>query len=89
MWSIELIDDTNRSGSAEFVVTAANPDTFFPIEVNFSASTTLCDVKVGSGLGLSAGRAGRACCRQGASPACSREACSLSSAQLVWRHWGS
>lgn len=33
VWSIELIDDTNRTGSAEFVVPAAAADNFFPIEV--------------------------------------------------------
>lgn len=33
VWSIELIDASNRTGSAEFVVPAAQPDTFFPIEV--------------------------------------------------------
>jgi hypothetical protein len=34
VWSIELIDNTNRTGSAEFVVPAAPADTFFPIEVS-------------------------------------------------------
>jgi hypothetical protein len=33
VWSVELIDATNRSGSAEFVVPAAPADAFFPIEV--------------------------------------------------------
>ena len=33
VWSIELIDNTNRTGSAEFVVPAAQADAFFPIEV--------------------------------------------------------
>lgn len=33
VWSIEHIDATNRTGSAEFVVPAAQPDAFFPIEV--------------------------------------------------------
>ncbi|EFN51137.1 hypothetical protein CHLNCDRAFT_141341 [Chlorella variabilis] len=48
VWSIELIDNTNRTGSAEFVVPAAQADAFFPIEVEFSASRTICDVKVES-----------------------------------------
>jgi hypothetical protein len=34
VWSIEHIDATNRTGSAEFVVPAAQPDAFFPIEVH-------------------------------------------------------
>ena len=33
VWSIELIDATNRTGSAEFVVPAAPAEAFFPIEV--------------------------------------------------------
>eukprot|EP00959_Pyramimonas_sp_CCMP1952_P162956 3406916-Pyramimonas_sp.AAC.1 len=45
-WSIDLIDDTNRSGSMEFVVPAADVDVFFPIEVSFSSKKTFCDVKV-------------------------------------------
>lgn len=33
LWTLDLIDDTNRSGSMEFVVTAADPDSFYPVEV--------------------------------------------------------
>lgn len=33
IWSIDLIDNTNRSGSLEFVVPACDPETFYPIEV--------------------------------------------------------
>ena len=33
LWSIDLLDDSNRTGSLEFVVPAANPDAFFPVEV--------------------------------------------------------
>ncbi|PSC69188.1 coatomer subunit delta-like [Micractinium conductrix] len=46
VWSIEMIDDTNRTGSAEFVVPAAAPASFFPIEVEFSATKTICEVQV-------------------------------------------
>eukprot|EP00249_Psilotum_nudum_P021249 c28034_g2_i1 orf=466-2034(+) len=46
VWSIELIDNTNRSGSMEFVVPAADPSAFFPIAVTFSASKTFFDIKV-------------------------------------------
>ena len=34
LWSIDLLDDSNRTGSLEFVVPAANPDAFFPVEVS-------------------------------------------------------
>jgi coatomer subunit delta len=47
VWTIDLVDDTNRTGSAEFVVAAAaDPSAFFPIEVGFSASRTLCQLTV-------------------------------------------
>lgn len=45
-WDIELIDDSNRNGSMEFVVPAGDPDQFFPIEVSFSSKSTFCDVKI-------------------------------------------
>ncbi|CAL5063685.1 unnamed protein product [Urochloa decumbens] len=45
-WSILLIDQSNRSGSMEFVVPAADPSSFFPISVGFSASSTFSDLKV-------------------------------------------
>ncbi|XP_024364738.1 coatomer subunit delta-1 [Physcomitrium patens] len=47
-WTITLIDNTNRSGSMEFVVPAADPNSFFPIDVKFSSNKTFCDLKVGS-----------------------------------------
>ncbi len=46
VWSIDLIDNANRSGAAEFVVPATDPGTFFPVEVSFSAQKTLCDIQV-------------------------------------------
>lgn len=45
-WTIELIDNSNRNGSMEFVVPAIDGDVFFPIEVTFSSKQTFCDVKV-------------------------------------------
>ncbi|XP_066355196.1 coatomer subunit delta-2-like [Miscanthus floridulus] len=45
-WSILLIDQSNRSGSMEFVVPPADPSSFFPISVGFSASSTFTDLKV-------------------------------------------
>ncbi len=47
LWSIDLIDDTNRSGSMEFVIgSAASSDAFFPVDVSFSAQHTLADVSI-------------------------------------------
>ncbi|KQK10441.1 coatomer subunit delta-3 [Brachypodium distachyon] len=45
-WSVVLVDKSNRSGSMEFSVPAADPSTFFPISVRFSASNTFSDLKV-------------------------------------------
>lgn len=33
VWTIDLIDDSNRTGSMEFVVSAADSEAFYPIEV--------------------------------------------------------
>jgi hypothetical protein len=46
IWTIEIVDDSNRSGALEFVVPAADPNMFFPVEVSFNATSTLCDVGV-------------------------------------------
>lgn len=45
-WSVILIDQSNRSGSMEFSVPAADPSTFFPISVGFSALNTFSSLKV-------------------------------------------
>ncbi|KAF7038464.1 hypothetical protein CFC21_048648 [Triticum aestivum] len=54
-WSVMLIDQSNRSGSMEFSVPAADPSTFFPISVGFSASNTFSNVKVTAILPLQGG----------------------------------
>jgi len=48
IWSIDLIDNTNRSGSLEFVVPACDPESFYPIEVQFSSPHIFCDVAIES-----------------------------------------
>ncbi|XP_062100087.1 lysine--tRNA ligase, chloroplastic/mitochondrial-like [Humulus lupulus] len=45
-WSIPPIDNSNRSGSMEFVVPPTDSSVFFPISVNFSATNTFSDLKV-------------------------------------------
>ncbi|KAK9915694.1 hypothetical protein WJX75_002778 [Coccomyxa subellipsoidea] len=53
LWSIDLIDDTNRSGSMEFVIgSAATSDAFFPVDVSFSAQHTLADVSISAVLAV-------------------------------------
>ncbi|KAK9068444.1 hypothetical protein SSX86_012558 [Deinandra increscens subsp. villosa] len=56
-WSILLIDDSNRSGSMEFVVPPADTSAFFPISVRFSATSTFSNMKVVSILPLKDGPA--------------------------------
>jgi hypothetical protein len=55
IWSVDIIDDTNRSGSLEFVVPACDPGVFYPIEVSFSAAKTLCDIEIESITNLTNG----------------------------------
>ncbi|XAR56298.1 hypothetical protein NMG60_11036732 [Bertholletia excelsa] len=45
-WSILLIDNSNRSGSMEFVVPIADSSVFFPISVRFTAASTFSNLKV-------------------------------------------
>ncbi|CAN8257122.1 unnamed protein product [Cochlearia groenlandica] len=45
-WSILLIDNSNRSGSMEFVVPPVDSSVFFPISVQFAATTTYSGLKV-------------------------------------------
>ncbi|KAJ0082115.1 hypothetical protein Patl1_12276 [Pistacia atlantica] len=54
-WSILLIDDSNRSGSMEFVVPPADSSAFYPSSVQFSATSTYSDLKVVNILPLRGG----------------------------------
>eukprot|EP00879_Flechtneria_rotunda_P014343 GHRR01014983.1.p1 GENE.GHRR01014983.1~~GHRR01014983.1.p1 ORF type:complete len:479 (+),score=151.16 GHRR01014983.1:639-2075(+) len=46
VWSVDLIDNTNRSGSMEFVVPACDTEAFYPIEVSFATTSTFCDIAI-------------------------------------------
>lgn len=46
VWSIVLIDNSNRSGSMEFAVPPSDSNAFFPISVGFTAASTFSDLKV-------------------------------------------
>ncbi|CAA2982335.1 coatomer subunit delta-like [Olea europaea subsp. europaea] len=54
-WSIVLIDNSNRSGSMEFVVPPADTSAFFPISVRFTATSTFSDLKVSNIIPLKGG----------------------------------
>eukprot|EP00244_Chara_vulgaris_P014127 TRINITY_DN863_c0_g1_i1.p1 TRINITY_DN863_c0_g1~~TRINITY_DN863_c0_g1_i1.p1 ORF type:complete len:315 (+),score=62.07 TRINITY_DN863_c0_g1_i1:40-945(+) len=47
-WVVEHIDNTNRNGSLEFVVPAADTSVFFPMDVKFTATKLFCDLKATS-----------------------------------------
>lgn len=55
VWTIELVDDSNKTGSCEFVVPGTDTNIFFPIEVSFSATKTLCDLTVENVTGALSG----------------------------------
>jgi coatomer subunit delta len=46
LWTVDMIDDANRSGAMEFVTPASDSDSFFPIEISFSATRTFCEVEI-------------------------------------------
>jgi hypothetical protein len=54
LWLMALLFDL-ESGSMEFVVPAADPSAFFPININFSSNKTFCDLKVGTVLQVQGG----------------------------------
>lgn len=55
VWKIDLLDQDNSSGSAEFVIPAADASAFFPIQVSFSAQKTLCNLKIDQVVGAITG----------------------------------
>ncbi|KAI3448356.1 hypothetical protein Pfo_005021 [Paulownia fortunei] len=54
-WSIVLIDNSNRSGSMEFVIPAVDTSDLFPISVGFTSTITFSDLKVVNILPLRGG----------------------------------
>ncbi|KAK6157036.1 hypothetical protein DH2020_011284 [Rehmannia glutinosa] len=54
-WSIVLIDNSNRSGSMEFVIPAIDTSDLFPISVRFTSTSTFSALKVVNILPLKGG----------------------------------
>ena len=46
IWQNELVDDSNRSGSMEFVLSNVDPEGIYPIEVEFGSSNLFCQIGV-------------------------------------------
>ncbi|KAL0672242.1 hypothetical protein Bca4012_000222 [Brassica carinata] len=57
-WSLLLIDNSNRSGSMEFVVPPVDSSVFFPISVQFAATSTYSGLKVTGMIPLRGGSGG-------------------------------
>lgn len=45
-WKVDLIDSENSSGSMEFTVENCNPDSLFPIQINFSSTRPFCEIAI-------------------------------------------
>lgn len=48
LWEIDLIDQSNTSGSLEFNISQKDADAFFPIVVSFSSQQLFCNVNITS-----------------------------------------
>ena len=48
VWEIDLIDNSNTSGSLEFSISQKDVDAFFPVNVSFQSNELFCDLDVGS-----------------------------------------
>ncbi|XP_048607764.1 coatomer subunit delta [Brassica napus] len=57
-WSLLLIDNSNRSGSMEFVVPPVDSSVFFPMSVQFAATSTYSGLKVTGMIPLRGGSGG-------------------------------
>jgi hypothetical protein len=55
-WQIDLIDSSNPSGTLEFNIAGRDTGVFFPVQVQFKSSDTLCDLDVRFGTAVRAQR---------------------------------
>ena len=46
LWTMDLLDQSNRTGSLEFNILSRDPEAFFPITVTFASTQLFCDVQV-------------------------------------------
>lgn len=49
LWTMDLLDQSNRTGSLEFNIASRDAEAFFPITVTFVSTQLFCDVQVGAG----------------------------------------
>ena len=48
LWTMDLLDQSNRTGSLEFNIASRDPEAFFPITVTFASTQLFCNVQVSS-----------------------------------------
>ena len=48
LWQLDIIDNSNATGSLEFTIQQRDADPFFPITVDFSSPQIFCDMSVQS-----------------------------------------
>lgn len=46
LWTVDMIDSSNSTGSLEFSIQQRDTDAFFPIEVGFNSPNLYCDLEV-------------------------------------------
>lgn len=46
LWTMDLLDQSNRTGSLEFNIASRDPEAFFPITVTFASTQLFCNVQV-------------------------------------------
>lgn len=46
VWSVEVIDADNSTGSLEFSVSSKDDSSLFPIQVQFSATSSVCGLNI-------------------------------------------
>lgn len=46
IWSMPILDSSNKTGSLEFSAPNSNPDDFFPLHVNFVSKQSYADLKI-------------------------------------------
>lgn len=46
LWTMDLLDQSNKTGSLEFNIASRDPEAFFPITVTFASTQLFCEVQV-------------------------------------------
>lgn len=47
LWFMDLLDQSNKTGSLEFNIASRDAEAFFPITVTFASRQLFCNVQVG------------------------------------------